>query len=113
MCPRYRQSGYHEIIVGLAKKAGFRPQIASEVDGVSTALALVERGLGIAILPRSESPSASNRVRCIPIGNPPVSIEFGVIWRRENMSPIVRWFIDHAVELSREKTEKRSPKLVA
>jgi DNA-binding transcriptional LysR family regulator len=113
MCPRYRRTGFHEVIIAHAAKAGFRPRIANEVDAPSTAAALVERGLGIAVVPYSESWPVSDRVRCIPIGNPPVSIEIGAIWRRENMSPLVRWFIDWAVQLGREMVAKRSPKLVA
>lgn len=113
ICPRYRHTGFHEVIVELAAKAGFRPRIASEVDAKTAAVGLVERGLGVALVPRSETSTASDRVRCIPIGNPAVFIEIGAVWRRENMSPLVRWFIDCAVQLGRELAAKRSPKLVA
>jgi len=37
ICPRYRQAGFHEVIIEHAAKAGFRPRIASEVDAPSTA----------------------------------------------------------------------------
>ena len=113
ICPRYRRTGFHEIIIEHAAKAGFRPRIANEVDAPSTAIALVKRGLGIALVPHSESWSIADGVRCIPIGNPAVFIEIGAIWRRENMSPVLRWFIDCAVQLGREIAAKRSPKLVA
>jgi len=113
MCPRYRQTGFHEMIIELAGKAGFRPRIANEVDAPSTAAALVERGLGVALVPLSESLTASERIRCIPISNPALFIDIGVVWRRETMSPVLRWFIDCSVRLGRELAAKRSPKLVA
>ena len=113
ICPRYRRAGFHEVVIEHATKAGFRPRIANEVDAPSTAVALVERGLGVALVPRSESGPASDRVRSIPIGDPAVFIEIGAVWRRENMSPVVRWFIDCAVRLGRELVTRRSPKLVA
>jgi DNA-binding transcriptional LysR family regulator len=113
MCPRYRHTGFHEVIVELAAKAGFRPRIASEVDAKTASVALVERGLGVALVLQSETSTASDRVRCIPITNPAVFIDIGAVWRRENMSPVVRWFIDCAVQLGREMAAKRSPKLVA
>jgi len=113
ICPRYRRAGFHEVIIELAGKAGFRPRIASEVDAPSTAVALVERGLGVALVPQSESLMASERVRCIPISHPAFFIDIGAVWRRENMSPVVRWFIDCAVRMGREIEAKRSAKLVA
>jgi DNA-binding transcriptional LysR family regulator len=113
ICPRYRRTGFHEVVIEHAAKAGFRPRIAHEVDAPSTSVALVERGLGVAVVPDSESLRVSDRVRCIPIGNPAIFIEIGAVWRRENMSPVVRWFIDCAVQLGREMAAKRSPKLVA
>jgi DNA-binding transcriptional LysR family regulator len=113
ICPRYRRTGFHEVVIEHATKAGFRPHIASEVDAPSTAVALVERGFGVALVPHSESGPASDRVRSIPIGDPAVFIEIGAVWRRENMSPVTRWFIDCAVRLGRELAAKRSPKLVA
>jgi DNA-binding transcriptional LysR family regulator len=113
ICPRYRRAGFHEVIIELAGKAGFRPRIASEVDAPSTAMALVERGLGVALVPHSESLTSSERVRCVPITDPAFLIDIGAVWRRENMSPLVRWFIDSAVQMGREIAAKRSPKLAA
>jgi DNA-binding transcriptional LysR family regulator len=64
-------------------------------------------------VPRSEEWPISDRVRCVPIGNLAVFIDIAAIWRRENMSPLVRCFVDCAAQLGREMEAKRSPKLVA
>jgi DNA-binding transcriptional LysR family regulator len=113
ICPRYRRSGFHEIILEHTARAGFRPQIAHEVDATSAFIGLVERGLGVALLLRSQSWLLSDKVRCIPIANPAVSVEIGAIWRRENMTPVIRYFIDCAVQFGREIAAKQSPQLVA
>ena len=55
----------------------------------------------------------SDRVRFAPIGNAAVFIDIAAIWRRENMSPLVRCFVDCAAQLGREMEAKRSPELVA
>jgi DNA-binding transcriptional LysR family regulator len=112
ICPRYRRTGFHEVVIEHAAKAGFRPRIAHEIDAPSTAVALVERGLGVAVVPRSEAWPISDRVRCLPISDPAVFIEIAAIWRRENMSPLVRCFVDCAAQLGREMEAKRSPRLL-
>jgi len=113
VCPRYRQSGFHELTMGLADKAGFRLRIAREIDAKQTALALVERGLGISLSPESASVLENDRLRSIPIRDPEIVVETGLIWRRENMSPLIRRFIDFAVHLGRQIEANRSAKLVA
>jgi len=89
ICPRYRRAGFHEVIIELAGKAGFRPRIASEVDAPSTAVGLVERGLGVALVPQSESLTASERVRCIPVSNPAVFIDSHALKVR------FKWYLIH------------------
>jgi DNA-binding transcriptional LysR family regulator len=113
VCPRYRQSGFHEITMGLADRAGFRLRIAREVDAKETALALVERGLGISLSPESAAVIGNDRLRYIPIRDPEIVVEIGLIWRRENMSPLSRRVIDFAVHLGRQIEAERSAKLVA
>jgi DNA-binding transcriptional LysR family regulator len=113
MCPRYRRAGFHEVVIEHAAKAGFRPRIAHEIDAPSTAIALVERGLGVALVPRSEAWPLSDRVRCVPIGNPAIFIEIAAIWRRENISPLVRCFVDCAAQLGREMETTRSANYAA
>jgi DNA-binding transcriptional LysR family regulator len=113
VCPRYRQSGFHEVTMGLADKAGFRLRVAREIDAKETALALVERGLGISLSPESASVIVNDRLRYIPIRDPEIVVEIGLIWRRDNMSPLIRRFIDFAVHLGRQIEAERSAKLVA
>jgi DNA-binding transcriptional LysR family regulator len=113
VCPRYRQAGFHELTVHLAAKAGFRLRIAREVDAKETALGLVEHGLGVSLAPESASVVGSDLVRYIPIRDPEIALDMGLIWRRENMSPLIRRFIESAVNLGQQTETERSTKLVA
>ena len=113
VCPRYRQSGFHELTMHLAEKAGFRLRIAGEIDAKETALALVERGLGVSLTPESAADVGNDRVQYIPIRDPQIIVDIALIWRRENMSPLVRRFIDFAVHLGQLMEAERSAKLVA
>jgi len=113
VCPRYRQSGFHELTMHLAEKVGFRLRIAREIDSKETALALVERGLGVMLTPESAAEIGNDRVRSIPIKDPEIMVDIGLIWRRENMSPLLRRFIDLAVQLGQRIGTERSARLVA
>jgi DNA-binding transcriptional LysR family regulator len=113
MCPRYRQSGYHEFIRNLAAKAGFRPKVAYAADTKSTAAALVARGLGVSLVPQSATATATGGVIGLPISDHGVVVEIGIVWRRENMSPLFRLFIDCSVDLARTRDPGKPQQLVA
>lgn len=113
VCPRYRQSGFHELTMHLAEKAGFRLRVAREIDAKETSLALIERGLGVSLAAESATSAGNDRVRYIPIRDPEIILDIALIWRRENMSPLVRRFIDFAVNLGQQMGAERSAKLVA
>ena len=107
LCPRYRESGFHELTLDLAAKAGFRPRIVSETDAKEATVALVERGLGVSLALQSAALTITHRVQSIPIGNPEILVEIGAVWKRENMTPLVRRFLECAVSLGREIGPKR------
>jgi DNA-binding transcriptional LysR family regulator len=113
VCPRYRESGVHELTMHFAEKAGFRLRIAREIDSKETALALIERGLGVLLTPESAADAGNGRVQAIPISDPEIIIDIALIWRRENMSPLSRRFIDFAVHLGQQMGAERSARLVA
>jgi len=113
VCPRYRQSGFHEVVLDLTAKAGFRPHIARETDAKETALALVAGGLGVSLMPESGYAVEDGRVKFVPLRDPEIVVDVGLIWRRESMSPLMRRFIQYAVLLGQEIEAERAAKLVA
>jgi DNA-binding transcriptional LysR family regulator len=113
VCPRYRQSGFHELVMGLTAKVGFRPRVAREVDAKDTITALVAGGLGVSLVAESASAGEDGRVKFLPLREPEVLVDIGLIWRRENMSPLMRRLIQYAVLLGQEIEAERAAKLVA
>jgi DNA-binding transcriptional LysR family regulator len=83
------------------------------VDAKETALALVGGGHGVSLVAKSAAAGVSDRVKFIPLRDPEILVEVGLIWRRENMSPLMRRFIEYAVLLGQEIEAERSAKLVA
>lgn len=113
VCPRYRQNGFHELVMDVTAKAGFRPRVAREVDATDTAIALVAGGLGVSLVAESASAGEDNRVKFLPLREPEILVDIGLIWRRENMSPLMRRFIQYTVLLGQEIEAERAAKLVA
>ena len=113
VCPRYRQSGFYELVMELTAKVGFRPRVAREVDAKETALALVAGGHGVSLVAESAAALGSDRVSYVPLRDPEILVEVGLIWRGENMSPLMRRFIEYAVLLGQEIEAERAAKLVA
>jgi DNA-binding transcriptional LysR family regulator len=113
VCPRYRQSGFHELVMRLMAKGGFRPLVAREVDAKDTVTALVAGGLGVSLVAESASSGEDGRVKFLPLREPEVLVDIGLIWRRENMSPLMRQLIQYAVLLGQEIEAERAAKLVA
>jgi DNA-binding transcriptional LysR family regulator len=113
VCPRYRQSGFYELVMELTAKVGFRPRVPREVDAKKTALALVAGGHGVSLVAESAAALGSDRVSYVPLRDPEILVEVGLIWRRENMSPLMRRFIEYAVLLGQEIEAERAAKLVA
>lgn len=81
---------YRQLIYGLFSQAGFVPRIAYESNFGATIMRLVEKNLGIAILPLSYRMGSSLKVRFIPLET---KSTLYMVWRTDDHSPIVRNFI--------------------
>src|SRR5262249_27159860 len=53
MVPREIAPGLHDIVTGLAARAGFAPRVAQEAIQMQTVVSLVSSGLGVALVPAS------------------------------------------------------------
>ncbi len=70
--------------------AGIEPRVRFESSELSRVRALVSRGLGVAILPRSETGRPgpiTPRVAAIALGPPALTRQVGLVWRRERRHP--------------------------
>ena len=106
-----RSSSYYELTRTLLLSAGVAPPRAMELDNIEAAKRMVERGLGVALLPRSAVADdvADGRLRLLRItGSAPVRRAI-VALRRRDASPLasVDAFLHVAREVLGEHAETR------
>ncbi len=88
-----RSPTFHAHILTLCAKEGFHPNIVQEVREVTTALALVRAGLGIAVIPESFGESRFAGVRFHRIKDPEAGWSVGAAWRRGDTNPLLHRFL--------------------
>lgn len=89
---------YRQLIYGIFSESDFRPRIAYESNYGGTIMRLVEKNLGISILPLSYRTGSSLKLRFIPLQT---QTTLYLVWRTDNHSPIVRNFIALCDEAAR------------
>ncbi len=89
-----RGSSTRRVVDGALAHAGVEPRIALEANDFALVRALVARGIGLAILPRSflERPGPRIAVRSL---DPPLRMTVALWWRRDRrLSPAAQTFVD-------------------
>jgi DNA-binding transcriptional LysR family regulator len=61
---------------------------------MQTIVGLVSAGMGIALVPQSVSNLKRPGVEYKPLTNKTLPIETGLAWRRDNLSPVLRSFLE-------------------
>ena len=84
---------YHENLGKLFGSVGRKPRIVGEHDGVSSLIADVESGRGIALVPECLACMVGARLKLIPLGGGPPPIPVAAIWRDENGTGLVEQFV--------------------
>jgi DNA-binding transcriptional LysR family regulator len=97
---RYDPTTYDHMM-RLFAQAGFRPRIVQEVNQLLVYLGLVAAGLGVSLLPAATAPMAGEGVAYLPLAKPVPLVEFDVVWRRDDPSPLVEGFLDAVRETAR------------
>jgi DNA-binding transcriptional LysR family regulator len=109
VCPRYRKTGLHEVVVKRCAQAGFRPRIAQEVGGQALVEELVASGVGLAVMPESASYVPRSQVAFVPLLGEVEPIQVHAIWKKDCGAPLLRTFLDLAVAEARV-WKRRRPK---
>lgn len=85
----------YDLVVGIFGEAGVRPTYVQYVSQVHTALALVEAGLGIALVPSTAARLRFAGLVFRPVALPvPDPVELRVAWRAENDNPALAAFLE-------------------
>jgi len=108
--PRHLSPGRYDQLLSIFRRAGFGPPIAMEggLPSTQTVLGMVAAGLTIALVDPAIMQRAMPGVVFRPIGDRGVFTESGVIYRREDPSPLLASFL-HEVRLTpRRRTESQT-----
>jgi DNA-binding transcriptional LysR family regulator len=92
--PRRIAPAFHDAILACFRDAGLTPRIGQEAIQMQTIVGLVSAGMGIALVPQSVSNLKRPGVEYKPLTNKTLPIETGLAWRRDNMSPVLRAFLE-------------------
>ena len=96
--PRSISPDYHDQVVACCRAAGFAPDARHTARSITSQLAMVACGLGVALVPESATHSSTGTggegVRFVRLGQS-TAIDLAVVWRR-GPSPLVDGFIHSA-----------------
>jgi LysR family transcriptional regulator, transcription activator of glutamate synthase operon len=105
-------SRLRELLMTAGERAGFTPQVMLESNESRRIRRLVERGMGVAILPRSdaEDPGADVAV-VLPLTEPSLTRDITLAWRaNRRQPPAVAEFLELAQELFATDSETSRPR---
>lgn len=94
MYARGEASGLHSAAMSACQLAGFLPRVTQEATQIQTVLALVESGLGVALVPSIMQRFASDRLVYRPLADYPLAASIGIAltYLPQLESPVVRHF---------------------
>lgn len=90
LCSLDASLNYGRMLMGLFDAWGYRPRKMYEANYGATVLRLVEKELGLAILPISYRHGSSLRLRFLPL---PTETALYSIWRKDDQNPVLHNFL--------------------
>jgi DNA-binding transcriptional LysR family regulator len=88
---------FHELVVSTFRAAGVQPRYSQHVTQVNSVLALVDAGLGVALVPASAAVVTLSNLRFLPVPEiTPDCVEVYAAWRPRNDNPALAVLLDHA-----------------
>ncbi len=84
---------YHADLRAMFAKVKSRPRVTEEHDGVTSLVAAVEAGRGVALVPSCLSCMVGTRLTLIPLQPPVREIIVGAVWRPELLTPALERFM--------------------
>ena len=88
-----RSPTFHQHAVALCAKHGFHPRIVQVVTEVTTALALVQAGLGLTLIPQSFGTTEFAGVRFHRLKDREARWTVGAAWRKADSNPLLQRFL--------------------
>jgi DNA-binding transcriptional LysR family regulator len=100
MTPRRLGPSFYDQIVGACREAGFSPRVVQEAIQMQTIIGMVAAGIGVALVPASESNLTRKGVVYKPIQDEGLEVELAAVWAPEAPSPPLRAFLKIVEEVS-------------
>jgi DNA-binding transcriptional LysR family regulator len=86
---------FHQMLVGLFDQAGVAPVYVQHVTQIHSMLALVQAGLGAALVPEAALALHFDDVQCRPLQTGPARpAQLHMAWRKDNDNPPLQSFLD-------------------
>ncbi|MGF6570768.1 DNA-binding transcriptional LysR family regulator [Paraburkholderia sp. GAS333] len=92
--PRRLAPGFYDIIMDCYGVAGVAPRIGQEAIQMQTIVSLVSAGMGVALVPQSLRNLRRTGVVYRPLAESVPVIETGLVWRTDEVSPVLAGFIE-------------------
>ena len=87
---------YHEMLASVFAATKRAPRIVEEQDGVSSLIAAVEAGVGVALIPESLACLAGPRLKLMPLSPAPEALIVGAAWAKEGLTAAAERFLNSA-----------------
>jgi DNA-binding transcriptional LysR family regulator len=94
--PRRLAPAFYDIIMDCYARAGLTPRIGQEAIQMQTIVSLVSAGMGVALVPRSLCNLRRTGVVYRPLRDAQPLVETGLLWRTDDVSPVLGGFVDVA-----------------
>ncbi|MBN3727253.1 LysR substrate-binding domain-containing protein [Burkholderia sp. Ac-20379] len=92
--PRRLAPGFYDIITGCYGALGLTPRIGQEAIQMQTIVSLVSAGMGVALVPQSLRNLRRTGVAYRPLAGGAPIVETGLVWRTQEVSPVLAGFVD-------------------
>ena len=93
----------YDYMMRLFEQVGFLPNIIQEINQQQVILSLIAAGFGVSLAPKSTPGIAGNKdVAFRDLIDPTPVVEFNVIWRRGDTSPVLQAFLDIVREIAQD-----------
>ncbi|AHF15360.1 LysR substrate-binding domain-containing protein [Niabella soli] len=85
---------YYQLVMSIFSDSGFTPQVHHKTVNALTIFKLVEKGMGIAIVPSSLCQGYSIPVNFIPLTRIPQRSQLSLVWNAKNRNPGVKALLE-------------------
>lgn len=100
--PKRAAPAFHDLITGYFTMHGGGARIVQEAIQMQTIISLVSAEMGLALVPASLRNLARTGVRYVELAGEVPSLETGLVWRRDDLTPTLKRFLEVAMEATGE-----------